>query len=186
MAGLQGARVDGVKKGTPAARAGLRTDDIITAVEQTPIFDADGLVLEVGKMPVEALARLEVIRSGRKRTVEVTLGKYPVHGRKIVTVRPDAWRGLRVDYASGYVDPDQPARTGVMFGDEAVVVSDVDPNSPASQAGLRRGMLITQVEGRAVRTPKEFQAAVAEKAGAVQMKLAMTEQDSVITVPPGG
>jgi serine protease Do len=185
MTGLQGTRVDRVEPGTPAARFGLRPDDIITAVENTPIYDADGLVLEVGKLPVEAAAHLTVIRSGRKRTVEVTLGKYPVRGRKIVTVRPDAWRGLRVDYASAYTDPDQAVRSGVMFGDDAVVVTEVDPNTPAAQAGLKRGMLISLVDGKPVRTPKEFQAAIAEKAGAVQVKLATTERNAVITIPAG-
>ena len=56
-------------------------------------------------------------------------------GRKIVTVRPEAWRGLRVDYPSAYVDPEQPARGGALFIDEAVVVSEVEPGTPAAQAG---------------------------------------------------
>jgi len=185
MTGVHGARVERVEPGTPAARSGLRPDDIIVAVENTPVYDADGLVLEVGKLPVESLIHLTVVRGGRKRTVEVTLGKYPVRGRKIVTVRPDPWRGLRVDYASGYSDPDQPARMGVMFGDEAVVVTDVDANTPAAGAGVKRGMLISHVDGKPVRTPKEFQAAVADKSGAVQVRLAMTERNAVLTIPPG-
>jgi S1-C subfamily serine protease len=76
-------------------------------------------------------------------------------------------------------------RTGVMYGDEAVVVTDVDANTPAAGAGVKRGMLISHVDGKPVRTPKEFQAAVADKAGAVQVRLAMTERNAVLTIPPG-
>ena len=60
-------------RGTPAARSGLKPDDIITAVDGTPIYDADGLVLNVGKLPPEAVTRLSVLRGGSPRTVEVTL-----------------------------------------------------------------------------------------------------------------
>ena len=54
LAGLHGMRVEWVVPGTPAARFGLKPDDIITNVDRTPLYDADGLVLEVGKLPVEA------------------------------------------------------------------------------------------------------------------------------------
>ena len=99
-AGLHGTRVEAIVPGTPAARFGLRGSDIITAVNGKPIYDADGLVLEVGRLPVEATARLAVLRNGSKVDVDVTLSKYPVRGKKVVTVRDDAWRGLRVDYPS--------------------------------------------------------------------------------------
>ena len=50
LAGLQGMRVTQVIPGTPAARYGLKADDVITAVDGRPIHDADGLVLNVGKL----------------------------------------------------------------------------------------------------------------------------------------
>ena len=59
LAGWHGMRVDRVVPGTPAARFGLKPDDIITAVDDTPLYDADGLVLEVGKLPVEAVVAAE-------------------------------------------------------------------------------------------------------------------------------
>ena len=69
---------------------------------------------------------------------------------------------------------------------DAVVVSEVDQNTPAAQAGIKRGMLISHVDGRPVRTPKEFQAAIAEKTGAVQLRLVAGDpSNSVLIVPPG-
>jgi S1-C subfamily serine protease len=185
LGGLQGARIDRVPQGTPAARYGLRADDIITAVGDAKIYDADGLVLEVGRLPVEAVTRLTILRGGRERTIEVKLSKYRVRGKKIVTVRGDAWRGLRTDYPSGFFDADRPALNNLL-SDDAVVVSEVEPGTPAAQAGLKRGMLISRVDDQPVRTPKEFQATTAGKRSVVRIQLAMTEGGgAVLVVPPG-
>ncbi len=184
-AGLHGIR-GRIEPGTPAARSGLRDDDIITSVNDAPIYDSDSLVLEVGRLPVEAVAHLGVIRNGTRQTIDVVLSKYPVRGRKVVTVRPEPWRGVRVDYASAFLEPDQPQHFGLPMSDEAVVVSDVDQNTPAAQVGMKRGMLISHVDGRPVHTPKEFRAAIAEKRGAVQLRLVASDpSNSVLVVPPG-
>ena len=73
LAGLQGIRVEGITPGTPAAHHGLRPDDIITVVNGVPIHDADALVLEVGRLPVESVAHLGILRSGRNRVLDVVL-----------------------------------------------------------------------------------------------------------------
>jgi S1-C subfamily serine protease len=183
LAGLHGARVDTVADGTPAARYGLRKDDIITAVNGAPIYDTDALYLEVGKLDVESVARLSVLRGGQRRTIDVTVSKNRVLGKRIVTVRPEAWRGLRVDYPSAYVDPEQPNRE--IRTDDAVIVSEVEPGTPAAQSGVRRGMLVSHVDGQPVRTPKEFRAALAGKTGPVELRLAMVDRPAAILVPPG-
>jgi S1-C subfamily serine protease len=185
LAGLHGARVDHIVPGTPAARYGLHSADVITAVDGAAIYDADAVVLEVSRLPVESVVRLGVLRDGQSRTVEVTLGKYPVRGKKIVTLRPDAWRGIRVDYSSAYVEPDLPARGNLPLESEAVVVAEVQPDTPAAKAGLKSGMFISQVDGRPVRTPKEFRASVAGKTAGVQLRIPRAEQtDSLLVVPP--
>ena len=185
LAGLHGARVDRIVPGTPAARFGLRSDDILTTVDGMPIYDADGLVLEVGRLPVESVVHLGVLRSGQAHTLDVTLGKYPVRGKKIVSVRADAWRGIRVDYPSAYVEAELPLRGSGVFSDEAVVVAEVQPGTPAAKAGLKSGMFISHVDGRPVHTPREFQTSVAGKGGAVQLRVAPGEQEnSVLIVPP--
>jgi len=185
-AGLQGVRLHRVERGTPADRSGLLDGDLITSVNGRPIYDADGLYLEVGRLPVEAVARLGMVRNGTAQTKEVVLDKFPVRGRKIVTVRPRAWRGMRVDYASAYLEADPPVRLNFRAGEDAVFVAEVDPNTPAAASGLKHGMLISQVDGRAVRTPRDFRAATAEKSGPVQLKLLVSEPaGAVLVVPPG-
>ncbi|MBN2475173.1 MAG: trypsin-like peptidase domain-containing protein [Pirellulales bacterium] len=174
-AGRQGVRVDWIVPGTPAEQEGLRPDDIVTAVDDRLIYEADSLVLEVGKLPVESVARLNVIRDGRPRTVQVTLAKYPVRGRKIVTTRPAPWRGMRVDYPTAVVDEEARARGAMAFSDNGVIVIDVEEGTPAWDAGLRPGMRISHVGRTAVRTPGQFRAALAGREGPIQFRLADDE-----------
>ena len=184
LAGMHGIRVVRVVPGTPADRYGLREDDIVTAVNDRPIHESDALVLEVGKLPVEAVARLSLLRNNRRRTVNVTLAKYPVRGNKIVTAPPPSWRGMRIDYPTAFVDPDPLAQIGIATFGEGVIVIEVEEQSPAWEAGLRRGMRITRVGRAPVRTPKEFHAQVARHSGEVQLHTA-DEETPLRTVTPG-
>jgi hypothetical protein len=58
------------------------------------------------------------------------------------------------------------------------------PATPAWEAGLRRGMLVSAVGRTSVRTPRQFLAVVSGKSGPVQVHLA-DEQTPLRTVPPG-
>lgn len=185
LGGLQGMRVSQVLPGTPAARYGLKAGDVVTAVDETPIHNSDGLVLNVGKLPAEAVTRLTILRGGSQRTIPVTLSKYAVHGKKVVTVADPAWRGLRVDYPTAVVDKEGRAPGGMSFRDDAVIVVEAAEGSPAHAAGLRRGMFVTHVNGQPVRTPKEFAAATALNPGTVQLSTAGDQKNPVRTVAPG-
>jgi serine protease Do len=173
----RGVRVSQVVPGTPAARSGLKIDDVVTAVDDMPVLDADGFYLEVGRQPADAVARLDVVRDGQSRKIEVTLAKYPVRGQKIVTAPDPAWRGLRVDYPTAMVDADGRSRSGSALVDDTVVIAEVLEGSPAWQAGLRQGVLVSHVGQTPARTPKEFAAAVAEKTGPVSLRVVGDEKN---------
>lgn len=186
LRGLRGCRIEGVIPGTPAHRLGLQEGDLVISVNGEPVEDADGLVLEVGRLPVEATVRLELIRGGRKVEAEVVLTKFPVQGKKVVTVPVPSWRGLRVDYATALFEPDAQVGAGLPEFDQGVAVTEVEQGSPAWDAGLRPKQLITQVDRVAVRNPKEFRAAVAGKNGPVQVRVfSDADQNAVHTIAPG-
>ncbi len=186
LRGQEGVRVRRVVAGTPADRYGLKTGDLITQVNGIPIHDADGLVLEVGRLPVESVVRLDVVRDSRRLDLEVTLTKYPVQGNKVITTPSRQWRGMRIDYVSAGLGPGGLQRIDVPFFDEGVVVSEVQEDSPAWRAGLRVGMLVSHVDQSAVHTPKEFHTAVNGKAGAVQLRLEDESGGSPVTSVPAG
>lgn len=184
--GKNGTRVGRVVPGAPADRAGIRPNDIITSVNGQRIYDEDGLVLSVGRLPADAFVNLEVLREGRQFKLEARLTKYPVRGKKIVTAPRPKWRGMAVDYVSAItVAPEsfwQFPRTL-----EAVGVVEVDQNSPAWKAGLRPGALISHVNGIPVKTPREFFEAVKSIQGPVRLGLVPDGSDDfqpVRTVEP--
>ncbi len=179
LQGLHGTRVHRVMPGTPADRFGLKSGDRITEVNGVPIYDADGLVLEVGRLPVESVVHLSVVRGERQTVVDVSLTKYPVRGRKVVTTPAPAWRGMRIDYASMAGEVGGQDRAPPAFFDEGVLVSDVEEGTPAWSAGLRKGMLISQVEQVNVHSPGEFRSAVASKRGTVRLRLEGDKVDGV-------
>jgi len=71
--------IAGVEKGGPAARAGLRAGEVITAVDGHPVPTADALSTYLADRQPGQKVRVELRdRDGSKRTVEVTLGRLPV------------------------------------------------------------------------------------------------------------
>ncbi len=169
--GLQGARIDRLLPGSPADRVGLRIGDIVVSVNGKKIYDADSLVLEVGRLPVGHRARLEVLRGTRRVQVEVPLTKYPVRGKKIVAVPSPKWRGMQVDYISGYIAPEGQSPLGSVAFDEGVVVTRVDQHTAAWDAGLRPGMVISHVNQIQVRNPDHFYTVASGAHGSVRLRI---------------
>ncbi len=179
---LQGMRVNKVFAGTPAKDSGLQDGDIITAVDGKPVFDADSLVLEVGKQPVHAMVTLGVVRDADQLPpLTVRLAKFPVQGRKVYQPRP-RWRGVLVDYKTATI---QEARFRQTPPGDAVVVLNVEEGSPGWEAGLRHGMFITHVGNRRVGSPEEFEELVRSENGRVSLRLAESfDGPSTMVVDP--
>ena len=169
---LSAARASFVSAGSPAARGGLRNHDLILSINDRPVLGASDLMREIGLLGPGAQARLQVwrVRQRRPMRADVTLGKWPViDDSQIVATRqrfPD-WRGLRVDYPTG--------RRRFLTSDvmdtyhHAVLILNVDDESPAQSAGLRPGDFITAVGDVKVETPDQFHDAVANLSGSVTL-----------------
>jgi S1-C subfamily serine protease len=173
--------------GLPAGRHGLKSGDVIAAVNGTPVRDSDELVRELSRLPLETPVKLGVARGERRLEIEVPLTKYRVRGTKIVTTPSPAWRGMRIDYATAVQDAYSfQAGSGILLG-EALAVTEVEKGTPAWDAGLRPGMLLSHVERTPVHTPKEFRDAVARKTGPVEVRVASSPsgEPAERTIRPG-
>ncbi len=161
----KGAIVTGVQPGTPSAKAGLKQDDVITAINGTPVESSRGLTRDIGFRPPGEAVKLSVFRQGKPQEVQVTLGERPdlegigsapQEGREEDTGRK---LGLRLQ------DVDPRMAPGVQQG--AMIIA-VDPGSPADRAGLQPGMVVVEAGGKQVRNPREFAQIVrAQKPGSV-------------------
>src|SRR5262249_36285698 len=157
--------------GTPADEAGLRANDQIVAVGDAPVEDVEGsLNLALSMAPVGQPVSLKVRRDGQTLERTVLLSKFKVGGEGVGSNRPAPCRGLRVDFTSmlGISTFDPQVLQAMARGGVGVV--EVVPGSAAEAAGLKRGQIITAVDGRTIRTPADFYRAVAGHDGPVRIK----------------
>lgn len=178
-------RIDQVVPGTPAARARLRPSDYLTHVDGVPVESWNDLIREVSGLPVGRKVRLSVIRDGRRiPDIEVTLGK-----KYLNTSRPSygkleepLWRGMRVDYATAVPPEIFQTRALELGWGECVAVCEIEPDSPAWKAGLRRWTYISHVGDKPALNPEVFYDLVAGRTGPVELRLSGAGGKTV-TVP---
>jgi serine protease Do len=185
-----GVRIGGLQTGGPAKQAGLMTGNYIVAVNGAPVRTFDDLVWNISTLLAGADARLE-IRERNPSVVTVTLAKAHVPG-VIATNRPAPVRGIRVDYASVFVQQhadeiEQQARnTGDL--ENGVFVSEVAPSSPADNARISVNDMIVQVNGANVSTPAEFYREAAKVRTGQPLILTLASNDwnkarTTVTIP---
>ncbi len=156
-----GAFVQDVEKGGPAEKAGLKAGDTIVAVNGEKITETRQLISRVSSMPPEAKVKIEALRDGKSKSFTVALaerttGSVPSNQDVEAAASPAGKLGLEI------ADLTPRIRRSFELSPDAsgVVVTNVDPLSSAAEAGMRRGDLITEVNGRAVEGVADFAAAV--------------------------
>jgi serine protease Do len=172
-----GVLIQSISTQGPAQLAGLRTDDVITRVDDVPVADQRDLFLTVGTALAGSKVRVRVMTSNRPREVEVTLAKYHHALPYVASVRPDPVFGLRVEYTSVLFQGPRPGRVaadGVLPG---VIVRELVPDSPAATKFKALGgdpdrWVVTHVDGTAVMNPPEFYKAAK---GRPAVKLTLTD-----------
>ncbi len=150
-----------VYPGTPAAKAGLESGDAILQVDGKPVTSVDEVQLAVSLLPPAATTNIAYSRKGVPSTATLAVAKLAAAGRNIVTVRPPAWHGMRVDYATALNARElaQAVSSGTYDPQGCVLVTDVEQGSDAWKAGVRPGMFASHVGNQRVKTPAEFSAA---------------------------
>ncbi len=170
----RGALVTGVEPGSPAAAAGLRTGDVIVALDGTPIARSAELPARVAGMAPGQRASLEVLRDRRPQTVAIVVGTAePVRAaRAEPAATPGAGRlGLSVRaLRPGEAGPDDP-------GGLLVEAS----GGPAAQAGIRPGDRILSVNGAPVASVEQLRERV--KGAGDEVALLIQREDARVFVP---
>jgi S1-C subfamily serine protease len=180
-----------VTSGSPAARAGLTDGQVIKSINGVPMHEFDDLYLLVGTLQAGSEARLEI--EGRRDVTRVELAKSFVPGKIIVSKKPTAVRGIRVDYTSVLFLQSQFNNFRRFMGgggiQAGVFVREVLPDSPAAKARLKPNEIITQVNGEEVDSPAEFYKAAQKIAPGTPLELTLSTSEwnrtttSTLTIP---
>jgi len=166
-----GAAITSVEPDSPAARGGLQAGDVVTAINGESVQDSGHLRLRISRTAPGTPVKLTVQRPEGPRELTVTLGTLPNSGGP---ASGDEEQGAESGSASALqglsvtdLTPDVVAELQLPRTTRGVVVSRVTPGSAASEAGLRRGDVITQVDRRPVASVRDFEAAVGRNRGTV-------------------
>jgi serine protease Do len=146
MKKAEGALVAEPQDGSPAAKAGILSGDVITAVNGMPVKDARELARTIGTIAPSATVKLDLIRGGQAKTISLTLGEMPEQQQaKADTDSAQPTGG--VPHLGLSVAP---ASEVSGAGAQGVVVTAVDPDGPAAEQGFQTGTVILDVGGKAV------------------------------------
>jgi serine protease Do len=139
----EGVLITNVAEGSPAAKAGLQEDDVIVEFDGKPVTHTRPFRLLVAGTEVGKRVKLKVFRDGKYRDVMVTLGEYDE--RTLAQAAPQqgtGWLGIAVDDLGA---PRVREKYSLEGEERGVVITQVDPGSPAAKKGLAPGGLILEV-----------------------------------------
>jgi serine protease Do len=153
-----GALIGDVTPDSPGAKAGLQKGDVITAINGQAVADYTDLRLRISQTTPGTALKLDVYRGGQKREVPVTLAEFPEKAE--AAAAPEAGQNPMDGVQVEALTPDIADQLSLPGGTRGVVVTQVDPDSAAGDAGLQRGDVIQEVNHKPVGNPEQFRAAI--------------------------
>jgi serine protease Do len=156
----RGALVADVTKNSPAERGGLRTGDIILALNGAPARDSQELRLKIAMLAPGTSVNLQLLREGQERGVAVTLTEAPSAPEEETGAKRQTAPGLRLGLSVDRFTPQIARQLGLPADTKGVVVTEVMPGGRAEEAGLQTGDVIQEVDRKPVTTTDQFQRAI--------------------------
>ena len=145
----RGALVSQVFEGSPAEKAKLQRGDVILEFAGGPIDDFDDLPRRVAATTPGSKVDVVVMRDGKEKKLKAVLEKKePVIATATTEDSPGSDWGFDVQD----LDPRIAEQLGLDESVQGVVITDVEPDSPAAEAGLRRGDVIVEANRKSVKS----------------------------------
>jgi serine protease Do len=159
MRNAEGALVDDAQDGGPAAQAGIKSGDVITAVNKDAVKNSRDLAKKIGGLPPGSKVTLSILRDGERKDVALTLKPMPNEqqakagqGAKPSAEADGAQLGLRLAPADQVAGADG----------KGLVITGVEANSPAAEKGLKTGDIVLSLGGKAVSNVGEVKQVLTE------------------------
>ncbi len=140
-----GVIINSVFEGDPADRAGLKVGDIILKIGGSDIDSPNKMIRVIGAITPGQTIYMDILRGGKSQMVPVKLESRKKKTQPLAALPPLDPLGFSVENPA--IDTNSP---------KGVLVSRVNPESPAGMKGLRSGDMITAVNGDVVESRTEF------------------------------
>jgi serine protease Do len=184
MKKAEGAIVDDPEAGSPAAKAGIVAGDIITAVDGNDVKNSRDLARRIASIAPGTSVTLAMLHNGESKTVSLTIGKLSEQREANADEHGTTDNGMpHLGLALA------PAKDIDGAGDRGVAVTEVDPDGPAAEHGIKEGDVILDVAGAAVSSPADVRRQIADlrKEGkhSVLMRVKTADGTRFVALPLG-
>jgi Do/DeqQ family serine protease len=172
-----GALVASVVPGGPAARAGIKTGDVLTTIDGAAIEDPNAFDYRFATKPLGGAAQVGLIRQGRELVVTVALEPLPDTPRDEMQIRN------RSPFQGATVANLSPALADELRLDpqtQGVVITEVADGSPAQSIGFQKGDIVVSVNNQRITRSADLERATA--AGGHQWRITIVRGGQQISV----
>lgn len=145
------------KEDSPAAKAGLKSGDVITAVNGKKVKTPTELTSTVADIPVGSTAKIDYIRDSKPHTVNVVIGERPpIENARMNRNDTDKEPQLsRLGVSVQNISPELAQRFGLKSQSGALVIG-VQPGSPGADANMRAGDVILRFDRKVIKTAEDL------------------------------
>jgi serine protease Do len=154
----KGALVADAEKGGPADNADIKGGDIITTFDGKEITKMSDLPLMVAETEVGKKVLVSVIRDGNEKEFTVTIGELKEKEAAAAPGEEQSNLGLTAEQ----ITPDLARRYG-LSEDEGILITQVEPGSPADDAGVKRGDIVKEIDRKPVKTMSQYLKALGKR-----------------------
>ena len=158
----RGALVADITGGSPAAKGGVERGDVIVGFNGKKVDESSALPRLVAETAVGKTVPVEVMRSGKSKTLEITVARM-VEETAAVESSPEAAQKSKWGLALRELRPEEREELKLKEG-EGVMVTNVLPDSPAADAAVQVGDVIVEVN----KVPVGSVAALKKEAGKIE------------------
>jgi serine protease Do len=178
----QGALVNSVADGSPAEDAGIEPGDLILELNGAPLRDSADLRLQVGDMAPGTSVSLTILHEGDRKHVRVKLGELPGDEELAGNVRNggsgDSGDLGELGFDAVRIDANARAELQLDADVTGLVVTNVEPGSPAADSGLREGDVVLEAGRQPVSTLSGLKAQIEKVAQGKTILLKVRRQDA--------
>ncbi len=162
LAEARGALVQSVEPGKPADKAGIRHGDVITEIDGKPIRNNRELIDYISYQPVGSEVKISIIREGKRQTVTAKTMERPDDGEQTEESSAPALEPVRdkLGLTVQNITPELRRLHNLPENATGVIVTHVKNVSPAGDAAMTPGDVISEVQGQRVTNTDDFRAVI--------------------------
>jgi serine protease Do len=155
LTGNTGALIAQVTPNSPASKAGVKAGDVVTAVNGQSVETGSDLQVVVSEKAPGTTLQLDIVRNGQPEKIELTVGEYH-KDTEVAAASSDELGHARLGVAISDLTPEVRQQLNLPEQVSGVAVAQVQPASPAEDAGLASGDVILEINRKPVTSAEQF------------------------------